>query len=81
MSELNMGLFLSYLKKEFSISLNEIESDNYGTIAIKSGVSIQRINLLFERYKQIQNSDEVSQDMFLELGSQIRAFKNLQKIK
>jgi hypothetical protein len=81
MSELNMGLFLSYLKKEFSISLNEIESDNYGTIAIKSGVSIQRINLLFERYKQIQNSDEVSQDMFLELGSHIRAFKNLQKIK
>ena len=81
MSELNMGLFMTYVKQKFAINISEIETGNFILIADKSGVSLQSIDLLFERYKQIQNSDIVSADMFLELNRLIRQFKKSQKIK
>lgn len=72
---------MTYLKQKFAINISEIETGNFILIADKSGVPLQSINLLFERYKQIQNSDIVSADMFLELNRLIRQFKKSQKIK
>jgi hypothetical protein len=81
MSELKMNLFLQFLKQKLRINLADIEQEQYDRISIKSGVSIQQIQLLFERYKQIQNSDEVSAEMFIELNRLINGFKKLQEIK
>ena len=81
MATLNMGLFLNSIKEKYAINTAEVEAGNYESLAKKSGVSIQRIQLLFERYKQIQNSDEISAETFLELSKLIRLFKKSQKIK
>ena len=81
MATLNMGLFLTSIKQKYAVNTAEVEAGNYESLAIKSGVSIQSIQLLFERYKQIQNSDEISAEMFLELSKLIRQFKKSQKIK
>jgi len=79
MAEINMGLFLNSIKQKYAINSAEVEAGNYESLAKKSGVSIQSIQLLFERYKQIQNSDEISAEMFLELSKLIRLFKKSNK--
>ena len=81
MAELNMDLFLNSIKQKYAINTAEVEAGNFESLAKKSGVSSQSIQLLFERYKQIQNSDEISAEMFLELSKLIRLFKKSQKIK
>ena len=72
---------MTNLKQKFAVNTFEIETGNFLVISEKSGVPMQSIKLLFERYKQIQNSDTVSAEMFLELSRLIKQFKKSQKIK
>ena len=68
--------FYEYLRKKYFINTSVISHEFINSLSRKSGVPISETNEIFERIKNVQISEKVSDDELLELNTKIENFKN-----